>query len=772
VENPEAVNEPQESAGAGVASGGGFEVPAQHEALDADLTDSAGRTSFIPDPTPPPPWQQSVYGQPPAAPLEPIMPPVPAQPAIYGQPATVVEAPSVEPAVGAAGYVQPTPPAPRVVSSTPTPAPVVYGHPTVYGQAPQAPSSTVYGQPPVYGTPAAAQPVAAPEPAPPVSAAPSSVYGTPAAADAPAPAVYGAPPAVHGTPAAPLSSAPTSAPSGYGSPSDWARPGPTGSGPSAYGASTPPVYSAPPAPVPPGYGQPPAYGQPTAYGQPPAYGQPNAYGQPQPGYPQYGAAGPYPPAPPGYQPPGYPTGYPQPGQPPYGTPPGYPGAPAYGSPPPFNPNAPYSYYFPQPKPPRRGRTALIVSTVVVALLLCAGAVIGVYEMGDPTHSPTAGGTTGTASTPAVHVDTTTLNGVLYEQSVALLNNDVKGFLATVDPNATAAVAAYQRIFHNMRQMHVTIWEQDAPSGNYVTDEPQSYEVDVTYCLVVKNCQETDATWHVTAALKSGRAMIESFTAPTGSRYTSEPYPWEVATLTALTGPRVVVAASSAESGLLQRALRIAEHAATAADQYAHWGKPAVYVLYLANPAEGRKWFDGDLQNADGVTYTIQPHDLEVVALLPDADDPGYAGPGVLNAVVQHEFGHVATLIGDETDRGHDSFIEGIAEYCAYNGHTNWAAYRLQDVRAYIKTGKWQHSIYLTSEITSKSVLTSSAAYGIGYLGLRYIAATYGVSKMLDFWGYIERDGQTPAQASTKAFGKPWSTVNAAAATYVQHAVGL
>jgi hypothetical protein len=530
--------------------------------------------------------------------------------------------------------------------------------------------------------------------------------------------------------------------------------------------------------APTGYAAPPGY--PTAPNQPlSAYpGQPG-YAYPAPGYPQGYQQGGYPPAgypQAAYPPPGYPQapGYAyQPGQPPHGAA-GQPPAPAAYPPYPnagrYDPNASLAYYFPQAKPPRRRRTAVIVTAVVVvALVLCAGTIFGISRLGDPgvlTNSPNQSKST----SPPVKVDTSTMNGILYEQSQALLNGDQKGFLASIDPAATAAVAAFKRIYHNMRQMHVTIWEQSAPAGNYVTEEPQSYEVDVTYCLVVRNCQETDATWHVTAELKAGRATIESFTPPEASRYTSEPFPWEISTLTALTGPRVVVAASDAEAGTLRRALAIAERASKAADQYAHWGKPAVYVLYIADPAEGKAWFDGDLQNADGVTYSIQPHDLEVVALMPDADDPSYAGPGALNAVVQHEFGHVATLLGDDSDRGHDSFIEGIAEYCAYTGHTSWAAYRLEDVRSYIRSGKWQHSIYMTSEITSKSVLTGSAAYGIGYLGLRYIAETYGVNKMLDFWGAVERQSESLDQASQTILGKPWATVDTAAVAYVVHAV--
>ena len=652
----------------------------------------------------------------------------------------------------------------------PQPVPSEYGQPSapgVYGQ-PAAPG--VYGQPPTPG-----------------------VYGQP-----PAPGVYGQPatPGVYGQPAAP---------GVYGQP------------------ATPGVYGQPPTPG--VYGQPPASG---TYGQPPASGVP-AYGSPASGVPAYGSPasgvpasgsptpgnGPmgYPPpgyAPPGYPPPGYAQpGYPPPGYPanayapnayppgayppnaygpsPYGpapggsapagpmAPPAYPPYQTHGA---YNPNASLNYYFPQQKPPRKRKTTLLITiAVVVVVALCGGLAFAVPRLADDAKksinsSPSAGSTPSGSSKLPSTIDPSTVNGILEMQSQALLRGDEKAFLAPIDPSAKTARAVYERIYHNMRAMHVAAWSQTSDTGDYVTNVTTPYDVDVEYCLVVTTCTDTSAEWHVSAVLKNGKAVIESYKAPTPSEYTSEPFPWEVATLTAVVGPRVVVAASGAWSGVLKKALPIAERAAQAADKYAHWGKPGEYVLYLASISEGKTWFDGGLRNADGVTYTIEPHDLQVVALMPDAEETAYAGTGGLNTVIQHEFGHVATLQGDSSDRGHDSFIEGIAEYCAYTGHTSWATLRLDNVRDYIRTGKWSKSIYLTSEITSKSVLTGSAAYGIGYLGLRYLVATYGLTKMLDFWGDVERSDDTLNQASVSEFSKPWTSVNASAAAYVKRAVGL
>jgi hypothetical protein len=70
------------------------------------------------------------------------------------------------------------------------------------------------------------------------------------------------------------------------------------------------------------------------------------------------------------------------------------------------------------------------------------------------------------------------------------------------------------------------------------------------------------------------------------------------------------------------------------------------------------------------------------------------------------------------------------------------------------------------------VLAGSAAYGIGYLGLRYLVATYGLTSMLNFWGDFERDGKSLSASAEAVFHKSWTSVNASASAYVEHSVGL
>jgi hypothetical protein len=566
---------------------------------------------------------------------------------------------------------------------------------------------------------------------------------------------------------------PASGPPGY-PPLGFPTQGPPGAqqGPSGFQQGPPQGFQQGPA----GFQQGRPYQNPShqgpPYQNPPPLGFPQP-GFPHPGFPQQGAFQPGFPQQ-GFPPPGFP---PPPGYPPGTYPPntnfGQTGAPAY--PPyaasgPYNPNASLEYYFPYQKPPKRGKTlTIIVVSVVVVLLACVG-VVG-YELPRAMHSSQSAG--GSTDQGGAGINGATLDGALATQSAALLSGNEKGWLALVDANDTSAVAAYRRIYLNMRAMHVRAWTQSAPGGAVsLSGVSTPFDIDVSYCLITTDCVDTQATLHVSARAVGGKVRIDHYVPPTANPNTNEPFPWEISTLTAVVGPRVVVAASDAWSWDLKTVLPIAEKAALNADKYAAWGKPTTYTVFLASQSEGKRWFDGDLDDVDGVAYSIEPHDIEIVLMMPTANDARYSGPGRIAAVIQHEMGHAATLQGNIRYTGHDSFVEGIAEYCAYTGHSSWSSYRIDDVRDYIRTGKWSRNVYLTSEITSKDGLTASAAYGIGYLALRYLVQKYGLAKMLVFWGAIERDGYTPTQAALKAFNASWTSLNADCVAYVKHAVGL
>ena len=71
---------------------------------------------------------------------------------------------------------------------------------------------------------------------------------------------------------------------------------------------------------------------------------------------------------------------------------------------------------------------------------------------------------------------------------------------------------------------------------------------------------------------------------------------------------------------------------------------------------GHKWADrGWLEEVEadlGEEVPLSLDDLEIMIIMPDATDTGAAGPG-LQAVLQHEMGHVATLLGTDGGEGSD-----------------------------------------------------------------------------------------------------------------------
>jgi hypothetical protein len=540
-----------------------------------------------------------------------------------------------------------------------------------------------------------------------------------------------------------------------------------------------------------------------------------------PTYPTY-------PVPPGYPPPPYPptqypaTQYPAPSYPPSPSPfvpgqpvyprqapaaaPGHfpypPGHPSYGQPmqgPLTYPPAPGAW--PQPLPPRKRKRWLLRSTVltaIIALIVVVGFVLQ-SAGSNPTH-PTANPSltarpTSAAPSPTeaeVPLGPPTVNDVLAAQSHALLSNDLKGFLAPLAHANATTVALYKRMFANLHALRIARWDQNGLEDG-TADATQlsgtvTEDVTIRYCIGDKNCANPTAV-SMELKLKAlkpaggteavpqivGAAMPGVLEDPSYANYRDIP-PWAYTNLYFKQSGRVIVAASSNERSKLAYALPIAVRAAATADTFAHWGKPRFYIVYLANSTEFKKWFSpGDAKDVIGFNYTLSADDNQVTVTLPDAQTQ--AGPGGLQTVIQHEFGHSATLFGADPisagigKHGEDSFIEGIADLCAFTGHPSWGNYRTEAVRQYIRSGKWSGNAYLTKEMRSSSLLTVNAAYGIGYLAMRRLVEKYGLSKALDFWGAFEHDDKTLQIASTTTLGVPWATVNADIKAYIKKAVG-
>jgi hypothetical protein len=404
--------------------------------------------------------------------------------------------------------------------------------------------------------------------------------------------------------------------------------------------------------------------------------------------------------------------------------------------------------------------------VLAALLAvaCVGVAASLVVLARRPHGPviTPLVMTGTLAPVAPQASVTEL---LDRQTDALLAGDEVAFLAAVDPAATDTYAAYQALYTNLRGLHVTAWRASA-TPNARPGLPDGFKVQVDYCLN-GTCPAFPTTLEIAVAeATAGRPLIETLLPPARDANTIEPYPWEVAALQFVSGPRVILAADEDEADQLAAALPLAEAAAKVADRFANWGRPPVYVVYLASRRNTYQWFDGFARDDFGEEYQLGPAFQQILIQLPDAATPAPSGPG-LQAVIQHEMTHVATLFGSRGLITEDSLVEGIAEYAAYADHPQWATSRLADVQHYVAAGQWSGDCYLTTEFASSDRLTVSAAYGIGYLTVKFLVGRFGLARTLDFWGAVERDGGGTGNAARLDLGVSWSRVNTDCAAYVR-----
>lgn len=366
-----------------------------------------------------------------------------------------------------------------------------------------------------------------------------------------------------------------------------------------------------------------------------------------------------------------------------------------------------------------------------------------------------------------------MRSIFQAQAAALLAGDEHGWLRDVDPGRPDVVNTYKLIFANLRAMRIARWEIDEllPQMNIGSQEQVDAVID--YCFIVPSCDAGNVPPTTTLRIAfddpsgTGKMAIVDVQ-PSRSSFASGPLPWQQFQLRAAVGTRVVVAAPAEVADWIPKALPLAESAAAVADRYARWQvHRGPYVIYLGQTSDFTKWYR--LPNTGdelGLAVQVSADDIQVLINVPDAADPA-KGDG-LQAVIQHELGHVVTLLGEQT-LGDDSFIEGIAEYIAHAGQpvsTIWNG----SVAWYLRSGQWNGSVYLDREISSHDPNVRAAAYGIGYLTMRHLADRYGEDRALAFYADVKRDGDGLDASARLAFGVSWQAVNQDCARYIRSVV--
>jgi hypothetical protein len=371
---------------------------------------------------------------------------------------------------------------------------------------------------------------------------------------------------------------------------------------------------------------------------------------------------------------------------------------------------------------------------------------------------------------------------LTSQAEAVARGDEDGWLAPVDAGQPDLVARYRELFRSMRAIGVVTLTPIITASD-VADlgpSPRVVLVGYAFCIQVTACpttglggsgQPTETFFvQLTVTQQDKRAVIRKFDLlPVPSNGLGRA-PWVDQPLVFRSGARVTVVAPASLQSRLPAAVADADAAAAVADRFAQWVWPVRYIVYLAGPDEWKSWIAGYPTDTNVVAYAAAASTSSDVVVVNVALQDTDANP--LRYVLQHELGHVATLLGVSRNQvtAPQLFIEGIAEYIAEDGRPLREYLALPAARRYIHSGRWDGDLDSVELLfRSGNADDVEAAYGMGMLTMRCIADRYGRDKLLALVGKVLRESARAADAAPSTLGDPWATVRAACATDLRNA---
>jgi hypothetical protein len=418
----------------------------------------------------------------------------------------------------------------------------------------------------------------------------------------------------------------------------------------------------------------------------------------------------------------------------------------------------------------------MVAALAILVICAAGAVGGFVGYADytgalDTRASWSPGATPTDRPPEQNAPASewtswarrSVDDAVHEQAKALLAADEAGFLAIVDPVNAQLVAEHKRRFKILHAMAPGVWTQ-AVSGTLKSNSDRSWQGDIkiSYCFGASTCQAVQLLVSSAWEFKSDRLVMVDLK-PSESQWNG-PRPWEVDDLSIATGQRVVIGASRANEWRLTEALKAADRAAQVADKLAKWDlPPSRYVIFLAGPADWKKWYGHEQPNwAAAWAVPVSSTVTEVVVRTQVVQQRG------LETLLTHELTHVTTLAGKRDGAGRSAWwlIEGVADYATMIGKPVGQYDAISPTRAFVR-GRWNGDPAVDPPLASSSLEEASARYGVAFLAVRRISDRYGQDKMLDFFGRVVHDSQDVDAAAKAALGVSWATAKADCVTFIR-----
>lgn len=389
----------------------------------------------------------------------------------------------------------------------------------------------------------------------------------------------------------------------------------------------------------------------------------------------------------------------------------------------------------------RARTRRWALGPLLALLVitgvCSAAIPGQvpFGFGRDAAAPVSAGTTDPVAADRLEAVRTLLD----RRAAALLRRDRVGWLAGVDPAATALRTRQAAFLANIRQVPLGVWRYTVQPGDSAgrVERTGTWTVRVTvqYTLRGVDPVPTERPLVLTFADRGGRWLIASDTgtAPDGAR--SWRGPWEFGPLLVRRGTASLVLAHPANAGRLAgfaaavdavvprvRAVVGASTPSRVAvlipddqrEMAALVGEKLVLSTIAAVAVADR--VDTDRRRASGQRVVVNPATIDRL------------GPLGRRVVLQHEVTHVATraLTGPDTPIW---LVEGLADWVGY-GDSGLTPRQVGDeLRAALRSRRWPGRLPVPMDFRGESPRLA-LAYEEGWSACRYVADRVGTAGLL------------------------------------------
>lgn len=436
--------------------------------------------------------------------------------------------------------------------------------------------------------------------------------------------------------------------------------------------------------------------------------------------------------------------------------------------------------------PRRRLPAQLVAVAAVVQLLAA--VFATTLVTAPAAAPAATVVARARVAPEVmssadaaeaqrDARTAAVQRLLAARSRAVLQRDRAGFLATVDPRATALRTRQASVFDALQQVPIGTWTYTldpsverppdaALDARYGAGTWWAPNVTFGYTLAGFDERPTTSEQHLTFVRRGGSWLLGADDDFAAVGLATTPALWDDGPVVAVRSDGVLALGHPASLPLLRDvAARVAAAVpAVTAVWGPGWSKRAV-VIVPSTTAELSSLLGGSVtlgQIAAVATAELDRRDYRPTGdrILINPENFAKIGPLGRRVVLTHELTHVASraATGPEMPTW---LAEGLADYVGYGGVGVPLSVSARELQADVRAGRAPTALPTNADFDGAN-LNLSQAYEGAWLAVRLIARQHGQDGMLAFYRAVgkARDGSSD-DAVDAAFASQLGTTTAA-----------